>query len=100
MNDFKCLKYRCFSPGACGGFGYCRELNFVERPANTEMIQGFMDGYDLTAPEPSSNRSASYRHGFMCARIDKRVILENYSAGQLRKMADDAMAQDDIRAIQ
>jgi hypothetical protein len=32
--------------------------------ANDEMVQGFLDGYDLTAPEPSANRSASYRHGF------------------------------------
>jgi hypothetical protein len=71
-----------------------------DRPANDEMVQGFRDGYDLTAPEPSSNRSASYRHGFMCARIDKRVILWSYTADQLRKMADDAMAQDDIRVIQ
>lgn len=23
----KCLKQRCYSPVACGGFGYCREHN-------------------------------------------------------------------------
>jgi hypothetical protein len=23
----RCLSNRCFSPVACGGFGYCRELN-------------------------------------------------------------------------
>lgn len=25
----KCIKDRCYSPVACGGFGYCRELNFA-----------------------------------------------------------------------
>ena len=25
-----CQKSRCFSPVACGGFGYCRELNFSD----------------------------------------------------------------------
>lgn len=24
----KCIKDQCRSPVACGGFGYCRELNF------------------------------------------------------------------------
>jgi hypothetical protein len=24
----KCIKSRCYSPVACGGWGYCRELNF------------------------------------------------------------------------
>lgn len=28
----KCIKDRCYSPVACEGFGYCRELNFVECP--------------------------------------------------------------------
>jgi len=40
------------------------------RPANAEMIGGFLNGYDLTAPEPSANRSASYRHGFANGRDD------------------------------
>lgn len=25
----KCVKDRCYSPVACGGFGYCRELNML-----------------------------------------------------------------------
>jgi hypothetical protein len=29
VNDFPCLSGRCYSPIACGGFGYCREHNFV-----------------------------------------------------------------------
>lgn len=32
MNNFKCLKSRCYSPTACGGFGYCRERNFDDCP--------------------------------------------------------------------
>jgi hypothetical protein len=38
------------------------------KPANEEMVQGYMDGYDLNAPEPSANRSYSYRHGFAVGR--------------------------------
>lgn len=66
-----------------------------ERPANDEMVEGFRDGYDLTSPEPSANRSASYRHGFMCGRIDKRVIGWSGTADELREMADEAMAGDE-----
>lgn len=40
----------------------------MTNPANAEMIEGFKDGYDLDAPEPSSNRSASYRHGLANGR--------------------------------
>lgn len=70
------------------------------RPANADMIEGFRDGYDLTAPEPSANRSASYRHGFMCARIDRRQVEWTGTADELCKKATQAMAEDDIRAIQ
>lgn len=70
----------------------------MTRPANAEMIEGFRDGYDLTAPEPSSNRSNSYRHGFMCGRIDKgQVASPGYH--KLERMADDAMEADEPRGI-
>ena len=42
-----------------------------DKPANEEMVQGYMDGYDLNAPPPSANRSYSYRHGFMVGRAEK-----------------------------
>ncbi len=42
------------------------------RPANEEMVQGYLDGWDLDNPEPSDNRSWSYRHGFANARDDRR----------------------------
>jgi len=64
------------------------------RPANAEMIEGFRDGYDLLTPEPSHNRSASYRHGFMCARIDKRMIDCKGSPADLRRLAEEAMEAD------
>jgi hypothetical protein len=70
----------------------------VGRPANADMIEGFRDGYDLTAPEPSANRSASYRHGFMCGRIDKGQIASPRSA-RLREMADKAMEADDLQQV-
>lgn len=44
----------------------------VERPANADMIDGFCDGYDMECPEPSANRSHSYRHGFANGRDDRR----------------------------
>jgi hypothetical protein len=66
-----------------------------ERPANDDMVEGFRDGYDLTLPEPGANRSHSYRHGFMCARIDKGVIKHEFNAGELREMADTAMMIDE-----
>lgn len=67
-----------------------------ERPANQDMIDGFLDGYDLEAPEPSANRSASYRHGFQNGR-DDRAGTPRASAEALRRMADEAMTQDDAR---
>jgi hypothetical protein len=68
----------------------------MARPANAEMIEGFRDGYDLTAPEPSSNRSNSYRHGFMCGRIDKGQI-KSPGYESLNRMADNAMEADEPR---
>ena len=44
----------------------------IEPKANAEMIEGYMDGLDLNTPEPSANRSHSYRHGFANGRDDRR----------------------------
>ena len=67
----------------------------TERPANDDMVEGFLDGYDLTAPEPSSNRSNSYRHGFMVGRLDKTPAdWGKYSSSELHRMADEAMESD------
>ncbi len=61
--------------------------------ANAEMVDGFMDGYDLSLPEPSDNRSASYRHGFANGRAD-RAGAPRASAHTLRQWAVDAMNAD------
>lgn len=37
-----------------------------------EFYAGYRDGLDRDAPEPSSNRSRCYQHGFMVARADRR----------------------------
>ena len=72
----------------------------MDRPANDDMVEGFRDGYDLIAPEPSSNRSNSYRHGFMVGRLDKTPSdWGKYSYDQLNLMADEAMQADEPRGI-
>mgnify|MGYP001104541154 CR=1 FL=1 len=38
--------------------------------ANDEMVQGYRDGLDKDSPDPSANRTRSYRHGFANARAD------------------------------
>lgn len=71
----------------------------MRRPANDDMVQGYMDGYDLSAPDPSTNRSSSYRHGFVVGRGEKIGNL----AGNFQELdcaADAAMDEDDIRRIQ
>lgn len=76
----------------------------MQRPTvNDEMVLGFMDGYDLSSPEPSENRSHSYRHGFKAGRND---ILP-YGSGPFHglafetvlKLADEAMKKDAERAL-
>lgn len=64
------------------------------RPANDEMIEGFRDGYDLACPEPSENRSHSYRHGFKAGRMDKGVV-PRVGAQEMRRQAEIAMLKDD-----
>ncbi len=68
------------------------------RPANEEMVQGYMDGYDLSAPEPSDNRSHSYRHGFMVGRAEKARRGPVAPLEALMKWADEAMAKDEARS--
>jgi hypothetical protein len=66
----------------------------IRRPANNEMVEGYMDGFDLNNPEPSSNRSHSYRHGFANGRADKRQTSRGYTFEELEHMADEAMDKD------
>lgn len=66
------------------------------RPANQDMIDGYLDGFNLDNPEPSENRSASYRHGFANGRDDRRGT-PRASAQELREAADRAMEEDERR---
>lgn len=69
----------------------------MSEPANEEMVQGFMDGYDPNSPEPSDNRSHSYRHGFKAGRNDKangEGPFHRLGYERIREMADEAMARD------
>jgi len=66
-------------------------------PANQEMIDGYVDGLDLSSPEPSANRSRSYRHGFENGRSDRNHQFIEH-ADIRRDKADAAMAADAMDA--
>jgi hypothetical protein len=66
----------------------------MSRPANSEMVDGYVDGRDLESPDPSANRSYSYRHGFMVGRTEKQGQRLG-SFDQVSRMADAAMDKDD-----
>jgi hypothetical protein len=72
----KSFTFRC---GCCDAWDLREEYSkrLAEREmrdwqANDDMVEGYKDGFDLDAPEPSANRSASYRHGFANGRDDRR----------------------------
>ena len=73
------------------------------KPANDEMVQGFMDGYNLDNPEPSDNRSNSYRHGFKAGRNDvlpeKQKPFYGMSTDEILQLADEAMELDEALKI-
>lgn len=62
--------------------------------AEEEMLEGFLDGFDLDSPEPSDNRSRSYRHGFANGRDDRRRQ-PRASAQELRRLAEEAITADE-----
>lgn len=64
--------------------------------ANDEMVEGYRDGSDPDAPEPSANRSASYRHGFANGR-DDLARKPRLPADALAYMAGKAMEEDAAR---
>jgi hypothetical protein len=65
--------------------------------ANQEMIDGYIDGRDANNPEPSLNRSRSYRHGFLAGRSDLNGPTHGYQ--QMIEMADAAMAADAMETM-
>ena len=62
-------------------------------PTPREMIEGYLDGLDLSSPEPSLNRSHCYRHGFANGRDDRRGKPRACSA-ELWRQYEAAMAAD------
>jgi hypothetical protein len=67
----------------------------ANRPANDEMVRGYLDGFDVSSPEPSENRSHAYRHGFKAGRSDRGVKAPWATAAEAVVMADEAMSTDD-----
>jgi hypothetical protein len=61
-----------------------------------EMAEGYLDGYRPDNPEPSENRSASYRHGFANGR-DDRARSPRFPPAVLRFLADQAIKADIAR---
>jgi hypothetical protein len=61
---------------------------------NPEMAQGFLDGHDMSSPEPSANRTHSYRHGFANGRDDRHNKPRAHT-DELRRMAAEAIRADD-----
>lgn len=64
-----------------------------ERPANDDMVEGYFDGLDRDSPEPSANRSESYRHGFANGR-DDLARRARAPAALIRAGANAAMRRD------
>ena len=76
-----------------------RELRAPMKPANDEMVQGYWDGFDPDSPEPSANRSRSYRHGFANGRADKSGKSRGLTFDELSAAADLAMHLDEYDAM-
>lgn len=66
--------------------------------AHDDMVQGYMDGLDLQSPDPSSNRTRSYRHGFANGR-DDRAKKPRDSFTNLMQMADECIASDESGSL-
>lgn len=66
------------------------------RPANAEMVLGYREGFNLDNPEPSENRSHSYRHGFEVGRADKMGRTPSGTFEQVIARAEEAMRKDEM----
>jgi hypothetical protein len=62
--------------------------------ANDDMLEGYRDGRNLDNPEPSDNRSHSYRHGFTNGRADILGKSAFPTAQAARATANAAMKKD------
>ena len=57
------------------------------------MMYGYLDGRRADNPEPSSNRSHSYRHGFANGR-DDLARRPRATAAVIRELAEEAIDED------
>lgn len=64
--------------------------------ADDDMLEGYNDGRNPDSPEPSANRSASYRHGFANGR-DDLARKPRAPAFMLRAGAAASQREDDSR---
>lgn len=64
-----------------------------EKRFHDEMVEGYLDGLKPDNPEPSANRSNSYRHGFANGR-DDIAHSPRLPAQILRLLADQAIRDD------
>lgn len=88
IGEGQTLCIKCGVTTATGG-DYCADHD----PHGNEMLQGYRDGFNRDAPEPSDNRSHSYRHGFRNGRAD--LHRKPYATpDQVREMAENALAAD------
>lgn len=69
----------------------------LEDVFHDEMVEGYLDGLRPDNPEPSANRSASYRHGFANGR-DDLAKSPRQPALVLRLLADQAIRDDVLKA--
>lgn len=69
----------------------------LEDVFHDEMVEGYLDGFRPDNPEPSANRSASYRHGFANGR-DDLAKSPRLPAHVLRLLADQAIRDDVLKA--
>jgi len=63
--------------------------------ADDDFVEGYMDGGDPNAPEPSANRSEAYRHSFAVRRAEKagRPIPASVSRPAVERIEAEERAQ-------
>lgn len=70
-----------------------RRLDTVTQ-ADDEWLEGYRDGGENDAPEPSSNRSHSYQLGFKVRRHEREHGSPLAPPAELRRMAEEAAQKD------
>jgi len=69
-------------------------MSSIDFTVSDEMIAGYSDGIKSDTPEPSSNRTHCYRHGFAVGRADRHHEPAFGGADQARQAAKTAIEKD------